>query len=113
MTKHVTSLHVQRRYFLLSGDYIYKAEVKSANFMVEHNVPFAVSDHLCPILCDILPDSRAVLKCQEKDNKQFLNLANPLLFQCQAAHYTVEVHLNFIYIVELLVVYPVLVSATV
>ena len=35
-----------------------RAEVKVANFMVEHNLPFAVADHLSLLLCDVFPDSQ-------------------------------------------------------
>ena len=45
------------------------AEVKVANFMVEHNIPLAVSDHLSPLLREIFPDSGIAKKyasCQTK-----------------------------------------------
>ena len=32
--------------------------MKIANFMVEHNVPFAVGDHLTLLIHDIFPDSQ-------------------------------------------------------
>ena len=34
--------------------------MKVANFMVEHNVPFAVADHLSPLLRVVFPDSQIV-----------------------------------------------------
>ena len=36
--------------------------MKVANFMVEHNVPLAVSDHLSPLFRDIFPDSSVAKK---------------------------------------------------
>ena len=35
-----------------------RAEVKVANFLVEHNVPIAVSDHLSPLFRDLFPDNK-------------------------------------------------------
>ena len=34
--------------------------MKVANFMVEHNVPFVVADHLSPLLRDVYPNSQFV-----------------------------------------------------
>jgi hypothetical protein len=36
--------------------------VKVANFVVQHNLPLAVADHLSPLLRDIFPDSEAARK---------------------------------------------------
>ena len=37
---------------------IIRAEVKMTNFMVEHNIPFATTDHLSLLLGNIFPDSQ-------------------------------------------------------
>ena len=41
---------------------VIRAEVKVANFMVEHNVPLAVPDHLSPLFRDIFSDSSIAKK---------------------------------------------------
>ena len=41
---------------------IIRAEVKMANFIVEHNLPLAVSDHLTPLVQDIFSDSMIAKK---------------------------------------------------
>ena len=48
-----------------------------ANFFVEHNIPFAVSDHLTPLFRDIFPDSsiaKEYASCRTKTTC-ILNLA--------------------------------------
>jgi len=35
-----------------------RAEVKVTNFLVQHNLPLAVADHLGPLFRDIFPDSK-------------------------------------------------------
>ena len=34
-----------------------RAEVKVANMLVQHNIPFSVADELTPLFQDIFPDS--------------------------------------------------------
>ena len=34
-----------------------RVEVKVANALVEHNIPFAFADHLSPLMMDVFPDS--------------------------------------------------------
>ena len=41
---------------------VIRAEVKVANFLIEHNIPLAVSDHLSPLLRDIFSDSSIASK---------------------------------------------------
>ena len=36
---------------------IIRAEVKMANFIVKHNLPLAITDHLIPLVRDIFSDS--------------------------------------------------------
>jgi len=56
-----------------------------ANFMVEHNVPFAVSDHLTSLIHDIFPDSQIAKQyssCRTKTTSM-LNLAIAPHFHCK------------------------------
>ena len=39
------------------------AELKVTNFLVKHNLPFAISDYLSPSLRDIFPDSQIAKLC--------------------------------------------------
>ena len=41
---------------------IIRAEVKMANFIVEHNLPLAISDHLTPLVRDIFSNSMVAKK---------------------------------------------------
>jgi len=64
--------------------------VKVANFMVEHNVPFAVSDHLTPLLRDIFPDSQIAKQyssCRTK-TMSILNLAIAPYFHGKCTEHT-------------------------
>ena len=38
-----------------------RAEVKIANWLVQHNIPLAVTDHLGPMFKDIFPDSQIAM----------------------------------------------------
>ena len=38
--------------------------------MVEHNVPFAVSDHLSPLFCDVFTDSQIAKHMQALEQRQ-------------------------------------------
>ena len=60
-----------------------RAEVKIANFMVEHNIPFAVADHLSPLLRDVFPDSQIAKRYSSARTKttSMLNLAIAPHFQ--------------------------------
>lgn len=64
-------------------DKVIRAEVKVANFMVEHNVPFAVADHLSPLLRDIFHDSQIAKQYASARTKTtcMLNLAIAPHFQ--------------------------------
>ena len=57
--------------------------MKVANFMVEHNVPFAVADHLSPLLRVVFPDSQIVKRYSSARTKttSMLNLAIAPHFQ--------------------------------
>ena len=64
---------------------IIRAEVKIANFMVEHNIPFAVADHLSPLLRDIFIDSetaKTYASCRTKTTSM-VNMAIAPCFQGQ------------------------------
>jgi len=54
-----------------------QAEVKITNFMVEPNLPFAVADHLSPLLQDVFPDSQIARHYSSARTKttSMLNLA--------------------------------------
>lgn len=54
-----------------------------ANFMVEHNIPFAVADHLSPILQDVFPDSQIAQRYSSARTKttSMINLAIAPHFQ--------------------------------
>lgn len=53
------------------------------NFLVEHNVPFAVADHLSPLLQDVFPDSQIAKHYSSARTKttSMLNLALAPHFQ--------------------------------
>ena len=76
----VSSHHMQEICFLCQ---VTRAEVKIANFMVEHNVPFAVADHLSPLLRDVFPDSQIAKRYSSARTKttSMLNLAIAPHFQ--------------------------------
>ena len=64
-----------------------RAEVKVANFLVEHNVPIAVSDHLSPLFRDLFPDSKIAKEygsCRTKSTAM-INLAIAPHFQGELA----------------------------
>ncbi len=71
---------MQKVYFLCQ---VTRAEVKIANFMVEHNVPFAVADHLSPLLRDVFPDSQIAKRYSSARTKTtcVLNMAIAPHFQ--------------------------------
>ena len=57
--------------------------MKVANFMVEHNIPFSVSDHLTPLLRDIFSDSdiaKGYASCRTKTTNK-VNIAIAPYFQ--------------------------------
>lgn len=56
---------------------IIRAEVKMANFIVEHNLPLAISDHLTPLVRDIFNDSMVAKKYASRRTKatSILNFA--------------------------------------
>ena len=60
-----------------------QSEVKIANFLVEHNIPLAVSDHLSPLLRDVFPDSAIAQKYRSCRTKvtSMLNMAIAPYFQ--------------------------------
>lgn len=62
-----------------------RAEVKISNFIVEHNVPLAVSGHLSPLLRDIFPDSNIAKKYASGSTKTtcMINLAIAPHFNCK------------------------------
>lgn len=62
---------------------ITRAEVKVANFIVEHNLPFAITDHLSPLIHDIFPDSQIAKRyaCARTKTTCMLNLAIAPHFQ--------------------------------
>lgn len=47
--------YIKLMYFNLQAT---RAEVKIANWVVQHNIPLAVTDHLSPMFKDIFPDSQ-------------------------------------------------------
>ena len=49
-------------YWLFCYFHIIRAEVKVANFIDEHNLPLAISDHLTPLSRDIFSDSMVAKK---------------------------------------------------
>lgn len=57
--------------------------MKVANYMVEHNIPFAAADHLSPLLRDIFPDSQIAKRYSSARTKttSMLNLAIAPHFQ--------------------------------
>lgn len=66
---------------------VIKAEVKVTNFLVEHNIPLAVSDHLSPLFRNIFTDSliaKGFSSCRTK-NTSMLNLAIAPYFQCKSS----------------------------
>ena len=54
-----------------------KAEVRLTNFLVQHNLPIATADHLCPLFREIFPDSRIAksYKCARTKAAAILNEA--------------------------------------
>ena len=48
---------------------IIRAEVKMANFIVEHNLPLAISDHLTPLARDIFSNSMVAKKYASRRTK--------------------------------------------
>ena len=54
-----------------------RAEVKVTNFLVEHNLPFAITDHLSLLVKDIFPDSQIAKQYSSARTKttSMLNLA--------------------------------------
>ena len=88
-------------------DKITRAEVKIANFMVEHNVPFAVADHLSTLLCDIFPDSQIAKQYSSARTKttSILNLAMAPHFQ---GKYILRCSCTTIGIVKLQTISPIL-----
>ena len=69
--------------FFKSFCHVIRTEVKVANFMVEHNVPFAAADPLSPLLRDVFPDSQIVKRYSSARMKttSMLNLAITPRFQ--------------------------------
>lgn len=59
------------------------AEVKITNFMVKHNLPLAVSDHLTPLVGDMFSDSAIAKKyaCHRTKATSILNFAIALHFR--------------------------------
>ena len=60
--------------FFISHSYslgeITRAEVKVTNLLVQHNIPLAVTDHLSPLIKEIIlfPDSKGLCMCSNKDH---------------------------------------------
>ena len=54
-----------------------RAEVKFTNFVIEHNLPIAVSDHLTPLVQDVFSDSQIAKKYASRRTKttSVLNVA--------------------------------------
>ncbi len=48
---------------------LYKAEVKIANGLVQHNIPIAFSNHLSPLLRSVFPDSKIAKSCASASTK--------------------------------------------
>lgn len=59
--------------------------MKISNFLVEHNIPFAVTNHLSPLFRDIFPDSSIAKKYASCSMKTtcMLNLAIAPHFNCK------------------------------
>ena len=66
-----------------------RAELKMANFYVEHNIPLAVSDHLSPLIRSVFTDSNIAKKCGSCCTKttSMLNLSIAPYFQGITKHY--------------------------
>ena len=59
--------------------------MKVANFMIEHNLPLAVADHMSPLFSKIFPDSHVAKEyssCRTKTTC-ILNLAIALYFHSE------------------------------
>lgn len=52
------------------------AEIKLAAFIVQHNIPFKVMDHLTPLLTNIFPDSKIAKELTMKRTKTRNNITN-------------------------------------
>lgn len=71
-----------------------RAEVKMTNFIVEHNLPFAIADHLSPLLQDVFPDSQIAKHYSSARTKttSMLNLALAPHFQGKIYHTIIYTH---------------------
>ena len=47
-----------------------RTEVKVTNFLVQHNIPLSVTDHLNPLFKDIFPDSSVAKALHQLELKQ-------------------------------------------
>ena len=67
-----------------------KAEVKIVNFLVQHNLPLATADHLCPLFKDIFPDSKIISSytCGRTETSDILNKTVMQKVICRTANTT-------------------------
>ena len=67
-----------------------KAEVKIVNFLVQHNLPLATADHLCPLFKDIFPDSKIISSytCGRTETSDSLNKTVMQKVICRTANTT-------------------------
>lgn len=68
--------------------------MKVSNFLVEHNIPFAVTNHLSPLFRNIFPDSSIAKKYASCSTKTvcMLNLAIAPHFNCKFMFYSLKVY---------------------
>ena len=66
------------------SEQVKQAEIKMATFVVEHNLPFAVMDHLSDVVKDVFPDSNIASKFKSKHTKTRSIIKNVLAkqFRC-------------------------------
>lgn len=57
---------------------ITRAEIKIANALVQYNIPITVTDHLSPLLKDILPDSDIAKGYASASTKTTCTINGPL-----------------------------------
>ena len=70
--KVTTSTHSLQNFFIRersTDNCIIKVECLMVNFLVEHNLPIAISDHLSPLMQAMFPDSKIASSFASKQRK--------------------------------------------